>query len=169
MVWINVIIMLRSLIVSAGHLVNNHSFPRINFQFASAQEVCIGDYTWKTHEIKVFWGSYEYKKMSYKNSCCFSFKQKKVCRSGQQTALQECKAKNTLAQTLCRYCLECSMSSNKHNLGHSSESGKEEEDCLNSNITNSCHNNISVQDCTTLQDHLLYLKHVDHLGKDGHK
>lgn len=92
---------------------------------------------------------------------------------GQQTALQECKAKKTLAQTRCRYCLECSMSSNKHNLfllGRSSEPGKEKEDCLSSNdITNSCDNNISFQDRTTLQDHLLHLKHVDHLGMDGHK
>lgn len=51
-----------------------------------------------------------------------------------------------------------------------SKPGEEKEDCLNSNdITNSCDNNISLQDCTALQDHLLHLKHVNHLGMDVHK
>lgn len=44
--------MLSSLIVSTGHLVNNQSFPWINFQFAAAQEVSIGNYAWKAHEDK---------------------------------------------------------------------------------------------------------------------
>lgn len=51
-----------------------------------------------------------------------------------------------------------------------SKPAEEKEDCLNSNdITNSCDNNISLQDCTALQDHLLHLKHVNYLGMDVHK
>lgn len=51
-----------------------------------------------------------------------------------------------------------------------SKPGEEKEDCLNSNaITNSYDNNISLQDCTALQDHLLHLKHVNHLEMDVHK
>lgn len=51
-----------------------------------------------------------------------------------------------------------------------SKPGKGKEDSVNSNnITNSCDNNISLQDCTALQDHLLHLKHVNHLGMDVHK
>lgn len=38
--------------------------------------------------------------------------------------------------------------------------GIKNEDCFESNnITNPCDSNISFQDCTALQDHLLHLRH----------
>lgn len=36
---------------------------------------------------------------------------------------------------------------------------EKEERFQSSNITDSCHNNISFQDCSTLQDHLRHLRH----------